>query len=1682
MRNSIRCAAAITSTALCMASTAMAADIFKADNTDDLNLTTSWTNGVVPGQSDVAVWDHNVTSANATLLATNTTWDGVRIADPSGAVTISATSTNLSAGAALTLRGSGIDLSAATADLTLSNGVATTLGYISPMVVGSGRTLHIAGPLTRASQSIVTFDTTAGGTINIASGITNSVLTYSTLNGTDVGALDTSLNVVPAASVVNSGAGYEANPSGVFTTPYIDFVNGASDTTADSALGGSGSVYFQVIRFNTPQPNRNYWLVDTGTKNFYVDNASPNTILVTPNVGAQDITWTGAYNSIRWNHNAELILDQENTAGTFYMTGPCSDRNNAGGIMTKVGAGRVIWNSPSGMQNYGATRILEGEFDHIDGLTSHSAIRVYSGGKFAGNGTYVNNMADYTGGTLAAGDQYGAGRMVIDGGSFQLGSGSTLQFYGQGVPATNTEALMLYTNGTAAADVGGTVTVDIMSGTLNVGSYPLLETTTGFSQTNFVLGLIKPHVTAHLDNLTSNTLDLVVDSVNQPLVWTNSSGTWDLSTVNWQDQSGVGTTYQENGPLGDSVEFEDSLSGAGPITVTVNSTLTPSTVLVNNSSKDYTISGTGDIGGGGSFTKEGSGILALGMANTFTGGINLNGGTTVFSSLNQLGAGGISFGGGTLQYNGNTDDISSRTVTFNAGGGTVNIGANDVTFANPVGNNGAGGLTKTGSGTLTLNGTNDYNGDTVISQGTLALATGAALPNSANIVLGSGAVFDVNNTGGFFLGQTAAQTISGDGYVSGSYFVATNGSTISPGSDTTFGTLSFTNNSTLEIYGTVNLKVTTTNSDMVVADFVNLYPGMALTIPNPALTNGDYKLMQFNIGYGGSAANIAFVLGQPGKSGDLVIENDGGGTNSLHLLVSSAASDNITWSGTDYLWDLSGRTDWYLTSSTTPWAFTNGDTVRFDEVGATYGSLNIDGVVKPSLVVVSNSVTSYTFNENSTGSKISGGGGLIKLGAADLTINTVNDNTGPINIKEGTVTVTGSLGAGPVTNDSQLVLKQNAAQTIASISGTGSLVQNGANTTVTGDANYTGPTTITSGTLSVGSGGPEGVLATSAITNNGTLILNSSTDWNYNIPEIGTGNLIKQGTNTLTISVASTRSGVTEADGGRIILAGANQLAGSADVENGAVMDINGNDQTFTGLAGATYSGHLVNNAGTATNVVTINGGGDCRVIIDNNEGTGGVIAVVKNGTNELTARSASTFTGGLTINAGSWNMRTGNAQGLGPITMDGGTLAVYNGGNVGNAITVLSSGTISHGGANIYFNAPVTGNSSAVLNVSSSGNVFTPQGGCNLTNFYGTIVLPGPGFENYRCDGYVGGANTTFDLGTNALYYQRSGGRTSEIGLLLGQDGSRLNGNNTTYIIGGKNLSGTFSGTVDGTATTIVKEGTGTQTFASTNNWEGGTTVNGGTLTLTGVEGNPTNTTSVMANAPGILDVSGLTDSTLYLGNTNGVTIGGDGTITGSVVVDAVAVPTTTVAPGNPVGVLNVSGNLTVPATTTFAMELNNTNTPTADRVTVGGTFTVPAGATVTVTNVGPMLTAGQVFTLFDAGVPGVTTVIATNDAYATYVFNDQIATTGQIEVMSVTPTINPNPPQLQVSYNSGTGVMSLGWPTNGGWILQSNSVSLTDTNAWFEYPPSGSTSLTNVDITVDPNNPNVFFRMVMP
>jgi autotransporter-associated beta strand protein len=78
---------------------------------------------------------------------------------------------------------------------------------------------------------------------------------------------------------------------------------------------------------------------------------------------------------------------------------------------------------------------------------------------------------------------------------------------------------------------------------------------------------------------------------------------------------------------------------------------------------------------------------------------------------------------------------------------------------------------------------------------------------------------------------------------------------------------------------------------------------------------------------------------------------------------------------------------------------------------------------------------------------------------------------------------------------------------------------------------------------------------------------------------------------------------------------------------------------------------------------------------------------------------------------------------------------------------------------------------------------------------------------------------------------------------------------------------------------------------------------------------------------------------------------------------------------------------------------------------------------------------------------------------------------------------TINPLAGPIQFSVSGST--LTLSWPTNLGWILQEqinalNVGLLTNSSAWFDVPDSASVTSTN--ITINPANPTMFFRLRHP
>jgi autotransporter-associated beta strand protein len=191
-----------------------------------------------------------------------------------------------------------------------------------------------------------------------------------------------------------------------------------------------------------------------------------------------------------------------------------------------------------------------------------------------------------------------------------------------------------------------------------------------------------------------------------------------------------------------------SVTGSGTVT---NTSSTPATFTVNDGSADsFGGAITGSTTDSVALTKSGGGTLTLSKASTYSGVTNIIGGTIVDGIANALptatsltlsGTGTLNLAGFNQQVASvagasttTVTDSSSAVATF-----TVNNGTTDA-FSGTLSN--ALALTKSGVGTLTLNGADSYTGPTTISAGTLQAGAAGALSNISDVT--DNATLDVN--------------------------------------------------------------------------------------------------------------------------------------------------------------------------------------------------------------------------------------------------------------------------------------------------------------------------------------------------------------------------------------------------------------------------------------------------------------------------------------------------------------------------------------------------------------------------------------------------------------------------------------------------------------------------------------------------------------------------------------------------------------------------------------------------------------------------------------------------------------------------------------------------------------------------------------------------------------------------
>lgn len=191
----------------------------------------------------------------------------------------------------------------------------------------------------------------------------------------------------------------------------------------------------------------------------------------------------------------------------------------------------------------------------------------------------------------------------------------------------------------------------------------------------------------------------------------------------------------------------------------------------------------GAISGTGSLQKITSGTLVLGGANSYGGGTTIDAGTLQLGPTGNLPVGGdLSLNGGLFDLNGRSQSVGNLTGGGNIalGGGALSVASGD--FNGVIAGN--GNLTKTGSGTLKVNGANTFSGTTIISGGTLQTGAPNALPAGGDVSVANaaGATLDLN---GF--SQTIG-ALNGGGTLGG--VVALGGATLTVASGTFSGVVS----------------------------------------------------------------------------------------------------------------------------------------------------------------------------------------------------------------------------------------------------------------------------------------------------------------------------------------------------------------------------------------------------------------------------------------------------------------------------------------------------------------------------------------------------------------------------------------------------------------------------------------------------------------------------------------------------------------------------------------------------------------------------------------------------------------------------------------------------------------------------------------------------------------------------
>ena len=897
-----------------------------------------------------------------------------------------------------------------------------------------------------------------------------------------------------------------------------------------------------------------------------------------------------------------------------------------------------------------------------------------------------------------------------------------------------------------------------------------------------------------------------------------------------------------------------------------------STIYAGNITIAGDITGTGDahIGGGGTISGnigESGGARQLKTVQTpiLTGTNTYTGGTEILSGTLTLGNGGTT---GSLSPTG--------VITLTGGNLGINRSNNVVqgTDFSASAITGAGGVTKNGTGTLTLNVANTFSGITTISGGTLELTNSHALQNSTlnaesiagtatsglkstvptltfGGLTGSRALATLfTTTSGGYTGVTALTLNPGSGITNTYSGAIANGASAmtltksGAGTQILTGTNTYTGatqiNDGILVFGTVASRSTSTTVTPGGSGIVGLRVKSSDAVYYSAANIGSIfntnSLTGFNVG---SSSVIAMDTTNAINAFDQTVTLTSGrslfkmGTGTLVLSQANTYIGNTTVSqGT---LNVSGS----LTSDVT---INNGATLSGG--GSTTGTLTLDSGAKIVTATIGNSFQADTVNVSS-GTVILGLDAFSTLGAKTIGVLRYASGTGPTTanfdisgIRSASLANVGSSGG-----ETQLTYT-NAARTWNSASGNWDAMTS--TTWQESDKKFSHGDAVTFNDSGTGGGSTRTVTVTTPVTPTNVSFINSTSSYIVK----GTGfiegstSLTKNGTGSIELQTsANTYSDGTTINSGTLILAGSTQYSTAGAIASGPWGT--GNVTFADGTTLASTAAYLVQ-------APQINILGDMTI----GQTTGATAQVSIGGLLDLNNGTRT-----LTMVNGTATTRIADAK-----------LSFYNqfitAGGLGGA-TYVQNGVLRLVGS-----ASLAPGLKSVIYLNRYGLKFTGNAGLTIgdrahflfreNNMFGSGALaPSLAIES-------GGV---LDLSNGSA----STGSTSQEVFSLSGAGTVTNtstGTGTgTLTVSGSAIT-TFSGNLADGATgkiALTKSGTGSLTLTNANTYSGATVINGGTLLANNTSGSGTGTGAVTVASGATLGGTGIiAGNTTVSGNLN--------------------------------------------------------------------------------------------------------------------------------------------------------------------------------------------------------------------